>query len=314
MKQRLIYEEAEQFPIESISVAGDFNGWSKDANPFVRKGNGLWEAEVDFPPGRSLYKFVVNGELALNDPTANLYYPHEETGELMSVMLIDEETGERLYNHEQYQLEISSYSLNNYISQRLETVRRSFFLDSDRKAVLGLGFRNITGVHSVTTAWYTPSGELDRFAESALVQPEEEEEAKVWFWLPLEPDMPVGSWQVKLFIDGMFVLEDTIQIAAKRVREERLPELLPIGTVVLLKDTNKRLMIYGRKQQDRNGGGKVWDYVGCLYPEGNIGPEYTFLFDHEQIEVVEHLGLKDQEEERFVRRLQAAMESGPGRS
>lgn len=312
MKLKLIYEEAEEFPIRSLSVAGDFNGWDKDANPFVRREDGMWETEVDFPNGQSLYKLVVNGELALNDPTANLYMPHEETGELMSVMLIDEETGERLYNHEQYQLEISAYSLNHYISQRLETVKRSFFLDTDRKAVLGLGFRNVSGVHSVTAAWYSPSGELDRFAESALVQPEEEDEAKMWFWLPLEPDMPIGQWQVKLFIDGMFVLEDTIQIAAARVREEPAPSLLPIGTIVLLKDTNKRLMIYGRKQQDR-GGGKVWDYVGCLYPEGNIGPEYTFLFDHEQIEVIEHLGLKDQEEEQFLHRLQTVMETGSDR-
>ena len=159
---------------------------------------------------------------------------------------------------------------------------------------------------------YNVGSAVSLIAESAVVQPEEEDEAKVWFWLPLERDMPVGQWQVKVFIDGMFVLEDTIQIAAERVREERTPELLPIGTVVLLKDTNKRLMIYGRKQQER-GGGKVWDYVGCLYPEGNIGPEYTFLFDHEQIEVVEHRGLKDQEEERFLRRLQTAMESGPER-
>lgn len=304
-KQKLVYEEAEQLPIRTLSVAGDFNEWNKDTHLFERNEAGQWEIEVDFPAGQSLYKLVINGEMTINDPTANLYIPHE-TGELMSVMLVDEETGDRLYNHEQYNVEVSSYSLNNYISERLEAVKRSFFLDTDQKAVLGLGFQNITGIHSVTVGWYTPHGELDRFAESMLIQPEEEKEAKQWFWLPLEADLPQGQWQLKVWIDGIFVLEDRIQIAAERMKEDRAPELLPIGTVVLLKDTGKRLMIYGRGQSEAHSG-KVWDYAGCLYPEGNLGPEYTFLFDREQIEVIEHLGLKDQEEVQFVKTLSAAL-------
>lgn len=309
MKQKLVYEEVEQLPIRSLSLVGDFNDWKKDAHFFARNEEGQWEIEVDFPAGQNLYKLVINGEMTLNDPTANLYMPHE-TGELMSVMLIDEDSGDRLYNSEQYHVEVSAYSLNNYISERLEAVKRGFFLDTDKKAVVGLGFRNITGIHGVTAAWYTPSGELDRFAENVLIQPEDREEAKLWFWLPLEPDLPKGQWQIKVFIDGIFVLEDTVHIAAERVKEERLPEILPIGTVVLLKDTHKRLMIYGRGQKEP-GSGKIWDYAGCLYPEGNIGPEYTFLFDHEQIEIVEHLGLKDQEEESFLQSLGAALNQQP---
>lgn len=309
MKQKLVYEEVEQLPIRSLSLVGDFNDWKKDAYFFARNEEGQWEIEVDFPAGQNLYKLVINGEMTLNDPTANLYMPHE-TGELMSVMLIDEESGDRLYNNEQYHVEVSAYSLNNYISERLEIVKRSFFLDTDKKAVVGLGFRNITGIHSVTAAWYTPSGELDRFAENVLIQPEDREEAKLWFWLQLEPDLPQGQWQLKVFIDGIFALEDTVHIAAERVKEERLPEMLPIGTVVLLKDTHKRLMIYGRGQKEP-GSGKIWDYAGCLYPEGNIGPEYTFLFDHEQIEIVEHLGLKDQEEESFLQSLGTALNQQP---
>lgn len=301
MKQKLVYEEVEQFPIRSLSVAGEFNEWNKQGNFFNKNEEGIWEAEIDFPAGQSLYKLVANDEITLNDPTANLYMPHE-TGELMSVMLVDEETGNRLYNNEQYNVEISAYSLNTYISKRLEAVNKSFFLDTDRKAVLGMGFKNITGIHSVTVAWYTPNGILDRFAESSLIQPEDGEEAKLWFWLPLERDLPEGQWQLKVFIDGIFVIEDTINIAGRRVKEENMPELLPIGTVVLLKDTGKRLMIYGRGQTEINSS-KIWDYAGCLYPEGNIGPEYTYLFDHEQIQIIEHLGLKDQEEESFRKEL-----------
>ena len=41
-----------------------------------------------------------------------------------------------------------------------------------------------------------------------------------------------------------------------------------IGTVVLLKNSDRALMIYGRMQRQQTSG-KVFDYVACLYPEGN---------------------------------------------
>ena len=40
---------------------------------------------------------------------------------------------------------------------------------------------------------------------------------------------------------------------------------LPIGSVVLLKNANKRLMIYGRLQKAEDSD-SVRDYIGCLYP------------------------------------------------
>ena len=47
---------------------------------------------------------------------------------------------------------------------------------------------------------------------------------------------------------------------------------LPIGTVVLLKGAEKRVMITGfcateLKESDET---KTWDYSGCIYPEGFI--------------------------------------------
>lgn len=46
--------------------------------------------------------------------------------------------------------------------------------------------------------------------------------------------------------------------------------LLPIGSVVLLRGGEKRLMICGRIQT-RAGSDKVYDYSACLYPEGITG-------------------------------------------
>lgn len=74
-----------------------------------------------------------------------------------------------------------------------------------------------------------------------------------------------------------------------------MEKYLPNGSVVLLKNANKKLMIYGRKQED-TGNGKVCDYVGCPYPEGNVDLEHTFIFDHDDIERVFFIGFQDDDE------------------
>lgn len=71
--------------------------------------------------------------------------------------------------------------------------------------------------------------------------------------------------------------------------------LLPIGSVVLLKNSTKRVMITGLLQR-QNGTGTLWDYCACYYPEGIIDPNKLFLFNHEQIDVVFFIGFQDIEE------------------
>jgi hypothetical protein len=84
--------------------------------------------------------------------------------------------------------------------------------------------------------------------------------------------------------------------------------LLPIDSVVQLKGGQKRLMIYGRLQK-QVAENKMWDYIGCLYPEGNIGPDYMYFFNHDQIERVHFTGFRDKEENQFQQRLKDVMES-----
>lgn len=48
-----------------------------------------------------------------------------------------------------------------------------------------------------------------------------------------------------------------------------LEGLLPIGTVVLLKNSTKRVVIIGvLQQQIKEGTPVIWDHSACLYPEG----------------------------------------------
>ncbi len=79
-------------------------------------------------------------------------------------------------------------------------------------------------------------------------------------------------------------------------------DLLPVGSVVLLKDGNKRLMITGRVQA-RRGDTHVYDYSGCLFPEGLTGVDSLYFFDHSAIDTVFFIGFQDEEELAFKKQL-----------
>ncbi len=77
---------------------------------------------------------------------------------------------------------------------------------------------------------------------------------------------------------------------------------LPIGSIVLLKGGKKKIMIYGRRQR-RVTDSNEYDYIACLYPEGNLNEDYMYLFNHEDIDTVVFRGYSDVEEEVFIERL-----------
>lgn len=81
-----------------------------------------------------------------------------------------------------------------------------------------------------------------------------------------------------------------------------MKKYLPIGSVVLLKDSNKRIMIVGVKQKQADSD-KVWDYSACLFPEGMLDPDHLYLFDSEQIERLYFIGLQDGESLTFTEKL-----------
>lgn len=79
-------------------------------------------------------------------------------------------------------------------------------------------------------------------------------------------------------------------------------ELLPIGSIVLLKEGLQKLMIVGRGTiyTDQETGKDTYaDYMAVLYPTG-LNPETTIFFNHENIDKVVFRGYSDEEETRFL--------------
>lgn len=83
--------------------------------------------------------------------------------------------------------------------------------------------------------------------------------------------------------------------------------VLPIGSVVLLKNSTKKLMITGFAQVSVDDPDKIYDYVGCVFPEGFLGPDQTYLFDSHQIEKIFFIGYQDQEQMDFKVRIDEAL-------
>lgn len=86
-----------------------------------------------------------------------------------------------------------------------------------------------------------------------------------------------------------------------------MKDLLPVGSVVLLKDATKKLMIIGILQvkPDEN---KIYDYLGVPYPEGYIGEANNFLFYHEDINDIIFTGYENSEREDFMNAMRVLWE------
>ena len=88
-----------------------------------------------------------------------------------------------------------------------------------------------------------------------------------------------------------------------------IKELLPIGSIVLLEGGEKKLMIIGIKQTDVSGDGREYDYLGVLYPEGHIGDQFQYLFNHVDIKEILFRGYEDDERDEFLDKLFELYES-----
>ena len=74
---------------QSVSVAGDFNGWDHVATPLERNSSGLWSTQIVVPgAGRFEYKFIVNGRRWIEDPSNGMKAP-DNYGGLNSVLVIE---------------------------------------------------------------------------------------------------------------------------------------------------------------------------------------------------------------------------------
>ena len=74
---------------------------------------------------------------------------------------------------------------------------------------------------------------------------------------------------------------------------------LPIGSVCTVKGQAKKIMITGYYSVEYNGNLKIKDYCGCFYPEGMLLPNSVMSFNHSEIDKIDFVGFKNDENEKF---------------
>ena len=81
-------------------------------------------------------------------------------------------------------------------------------------------------------------------------------------------------------------------------------DLLPLGSVVVLNDGVKKVMIVGYLPVGDDD--KVFDYCGCVFPEGIMENCYC-LFDEENIRKVYFEGCKNKETEIYLGKINSIL-------
>lgn len=62
---------------DTVSLVGDFNGWSPDATPLARQDDGRFRVELTLPVGgRSRFRYLLDGHRWENDWAADDYAPN----------------------------------------------------------------------------------------------------------------------------------------------------------------------------------------------------------------------------------------------
>lgn len=95
-------------------------------------------------------------------------------------------------------------------------------------------------------------------------------------------------------------------------------KFLPIGTVVLLKGGKKEVMItsyciFPNSTEIKDGKEvpaekKIYEYGGCIYPEGILDSNMVCAFNHSQIEKVCHMGYETAAQQELSRVLNGGYE------
>lgn len=87
-----------------------------------------------------------------------------------------------------------------------------------------------------------------------------------------------------------------------------MEELLPIGSIVTLKNGGQKLMIISRAALYNNQGTLgYFEYSSCIYPFGHTN-QNAFFFNSEDIEEVVFRGYEDDDEKKYQELYQKKMQ------
>lgn len=295
MNAEFLFKDEGIVKVNSVCAVGDFN--EKGKLNLIKESNGVWKAALQIDRGQYAYQYLINEELLINDPYANMYSLNDQE-QLVSCLIINEE-GKRLVNTVQYEMALGEYEISSSMDGQGANTKRHFNVQEDESICLGISFEKIEGMHTLTVIWISTDNNVYDYITYQLGI-DIKEKQKVWTQMNIDKFTNTGIWQVKCLLDGKLIKEEKFQVVNKPVEK-----YLPIGSVVKLEGANKAVMIYGIGQITEKG--QLWDYVACMYPEGNMGRQTSIFFNHDGIEEIQYLGFETPEAADFQKAVKAAV-------
>jgi len=85
---RFVYTGADA---KSVSLVGDFNGWSKTSAPMRQLESGQWAVSIHITPGTYQYAFLIDGEKIVTDPDNSLTFHTADGARVNSLVSLSKE-------------------------------------------------------------------------------------------------------------------------------------------------------------------------------------------------------------------------------
>lgn len=93
----------------------------------------------------------------------------------------------------------------------------------------------------------------------------------------------------------------------EKINENNKERFLPIGSVVLLKNGTQKVMITSYCVFPKKNKKEIYDYGGCLYPEGILESDTVAAFNHDMIDKVFFLGYETDDSRELSRVLNGGL-------
>jgi len=188
-----------------IAIAGDFNDW--DFNSYqLERDNEYWRIELDLETGVYNYKFLVDRQLWINDPGADLYY--KENNEAINSVIDLKEDGVEV--NKDYG-KISELSFNNQFNKKnllnKEKVTKNKFSTSDKQVYIYHSLSDFIGTAEISYVWCTPDLKIYE-AESTLITGQGGEQRLYHYINLFKERIKPGLWKVFILVNGKLLKQE----------------------------------------------------------------------------------------------------------
>lgn len=199
---------------QEVALVGDFNNWAYQKK-FTNHNFKQEIINIKLENGAYQYKFLIDGQLWLNDPQADLYVNNGNDA-LNSVVEVGENTSQNITNENHG--EIADVILDDAFDEKILTgdkvinEKKEFNLQNKQVYIYNT-LKNCVGEVELSYVWCTPDFKIYDW-ESILVQGQNEDQ-RLYNYINLTDEIAKpGNWKVFILINGQVLTRKEFTLKA----------------------------------------------------------------------------------------------------